>query len=415
MKALRRPELTSGLLAVAAVLAALAIANSSLRPLYDLVHHTPVALRVGALYVEKPLIAWINEGLMVFFFLLVALEIKREALAGHLASRARIALPAIAALGGMLVPAGVYWLLAAGEPGAEQGWAVPIATDTVLALAALNALGAAAPAAVKAFLTAFAIFDDLGAIVILAMLFTAHLSVASLLVAAGALAVLAWLNRRGVTRPSAYVVAGVVLWAAVLESGVHATLAGFLIGLALPLRTREGATPLASAEKGLRPWVAFGVVPVFAFFNAGVALIGAPEARALSAAVVAGTAAGLVLGKPVGIMGAAWLAVRLRAGTLPDGVRWPHVLGAALLGGIGFTMSLFFAALAFGTNEVLVLSAKVGVLSGSLVAAMLGVGLLWLHGRRGTGGSQTARRGSRAAERVDPGKAGTAVQSREAR
>ena len=382
MKGLWRPELASGLLAVGAVLAALAIANSPLRPLYDLVHHTPVALRVGALYVEKPLIAWINEGLMVFFFLLVALELKREALAGHLASRSRIALPAIAAFGGMLVPASVYWLFAAGEPGAGQGWAVPIATDTVLAIAALNALGSAVPNALKAFLTAFAIFDDLGAIAILAVLFTADLSVASLLIAAGALAVLAWLNRRGVARPSAYVVAGVVLWAAVLESGVHATLAGFLIGLALPLRTRRGATPLASAEKGLRPWVAFGVVPVFAFFNAGIAVIGAPEARALSAAVVAGTAAGLVVGKPVGIMGAAWLATRLRAGALPDGVRWPHIFGAALLGGIGFTMSLFFAALAFGANQALVLSAKVGVLSGSFIAAVLGMGFLWLEARR---------------------------------
>ena len=382
MKPLRRPELAAGLLTVGAMLAAFAIANSPLRSLYELVHHTPVALRVGTLYVEKPLILWINEGLMVFFFLLVALEIKREALAGHLASASRISLPVIAALGGMLAPAGIYWLLAAGEPGAERGWAVPIATDTVLALAALNALGAAIPGALKAFLTAFAIFDDLGAIAILAVLFTRDLSLASLAVAAVALAALAWLNRRGVARTSAYVVVGLVLWAAVLESGVHATLAGFLIGLALPLRTGDGASPLAAAESGLRPWVAFGVVPVFAFFNAGITVVGTPQLGALSVAVVMGTAAGLVLGKPLGIVGAAWLATRLGAGRLAAGVRWLHVCGAALLGGIGFTMSLFFAGLAFGANDVLVLSAKIGVLAGSLLAAVLGMGLLWLVARR---------------------------------
>jgi len=370
-------------LTVGAMLAALAMVNSPLRPLYQLVHHTPLAIRVGALLVEKPLILWINEGLMVFFFLLVALEIKREVLEGHLASRARVALPALAALGGMLVPAVIYLLFTAGDAAAARGWAIPTATDTVLALAALNVLGARVPPGARAFLLALAIFDDLGAIVILAALFTKGLSLPSLLIAAAALAALATLNRFGVTRASAYVAAGIVLWLAVLESGVHATLAGVLIGIAIPLRSEpRRSSPLRTAERALRPWVALGIVPLFAFFNAGVQLPGAASG-ALAAAVALGTALALVVGKPAGILSAGWLSVRLGLAQLPHGVRWPHLAGASLLAGIGFTMSLFFAGLAFGTRDALALSAKIGILSGSVIAAALGIAFLAFVSRGG--------------------------------
>lgn len=373
---IRQPEKLSGALTVATMLLAFAMVNSPLKSAYDLLHHTPVALHVGGWQVERPLILWINEGLMVFFFLLVALEIKREALQGHLASRAKMALPVIAAAGGMLVPAAVYLAFTWGDPDAARGWPIPTATDTVLALAALRVLGARVPAAVVAFLTALAIFDDIGAIVILAAMFTQSISLPALLAAAGAMSALALANRLGVTRLAAYVLGGIVLWVAVLASGVHATMAGFLVGLVIPLRTSTSRpSPLLAAEKGLRPWVALGIVPLFAFFNAGVRVVDlAPGV--LSAGVVAGTAAALVLGKPIGIVCAAWGAVRLGLAKLPAGARWRHVSGAALLAGIGFTMSLFFTALAFGSRAALAVSGTVGVLIGSLVAAVLGVGFL---------------------------------------
>lgn len=378
---MQQPEKVSGLLTVLAIAAALVMANSPLRGLYELVHHTPVAIRVGELQVEKPLVIWINEGLMVFFFLLVALELKREALEGHLASAAHVALPAFAAAGGMLVPAAIYLAFTWGDPVASRGWAIPTATDTVLALAALQALGARVPGSVKAFLTALAIFDDVGAIVILAALFTRDISLLSLLFAAAGVVAFAVINRLGVTRPSAYVVLGFGLWVAVLESGVHATLAGVLIGLAIPLHARgDAGSPLLAAERGLRPWVALGVVPLFAFFNSGLALpaLGAEE---LSYAVALGAAAGLALGKQAGILASAWVAVRLGVARLPAGASWMHIYGAALMAGIGFTMSLFFVGVAFGNQGPLSLSAKVGVLAGSLASAVLGAAFLALAAR----------------------------------
>lgn len=373
---LQQPEKASGPLTVTAMLVAFAMVNSPLRPAYQLVHHTPVAVRVGSLTVEKPLILWINEGLMVFFFLLVALEIKREVLEGHLDTPARVALPALAALGGMLAPAAIYLLVTWNDAAAARGWAIPSATDTVLALAALNVLGARVPPAVRTFLLALAIFDDLGAILILAVLFTKELSVASLVAAAGALLVLAALNRRGVTRTSAYVGAGIALWLAVLESGVHATLTGFLIGLAIPLRTNgQRPSPLRAAERGLRPWVALGIVPLFALFNSGVGLTDMAAGQ-WSMVVASGTALALFVGKPVGILGVSWVSVRLGVAQLPHDARWPQLAGASMLAGIGFTMSLFFAGVAFGTNDALALSAKVGVLIGSAASAAIGLAFL---------------------------------------
>ena len=375
---LQHPEKVSGALTVTAMLAAFAMVNSPFRPLYQFVHHTPVSARVGSLMLEKPLILWINEGLMVFFFLLVALEIKREVLEGHLASPTKVALPIMAALGGMIGPAAIYLLFVWGDPAAAGGWAIPSATDTVLALAALNVLGARVPVAARTFLLALAIFDDLGAIIVLAALYTKSLSVPSLIVAAGALLLLAALNRFGVTRSSVHATAGIALWLAVLESGVHATLAGFLIGLAIPLRTDgQMPSPLRAAETGLRPWVALGVVPVFAFFNSGISLLDT-LASPLSLVVVFGTALALLLGKPAGTLRFAWVSVRLRLARLPQGARWSQLAGASMLAGIGFTRSLFFAGVAFGDNDSLALSAKIGVIVGSLASAVMGIGYLAL-------------------------------------
>lgn len=375
---IRQPEKASGILTLVAMLVAFAMVNSSWRSFYDLVHHLPVALRVGDWLIERPLILWINEGLMVFFFLLVAMEIKREILQGHLASRAKVMLPVIAAVGGMVAPALIYLAVTWGNPLALRGWAIPTATDTVLALAALHVLGARVPASVKAFLTALAIFDDLGAIIIIATFFTKSVSTAAVLIAAIALLGLILMNRLGVTRISAYVLAGVALWAAVLASGVHATLAGFLIGLTIPLRgKRPQDAPLISAEKGLRPWVALCVVPVFAFFNSGVHLT-AQSMGVISVSVVWGAALALVLGKPLGILCAGWVAVRSGIAKLPTNASWGHIGGAATLAGIGFTMSLFFTGLAFGTRDALALSATVGVLTGSIISAILGLGLIAL-------------------------------------
>lgn len=370
----------SGLLTVSAMLAAFALANTSFRPLYQLVHHTPVAFQIGPYAVVKPLILWINEGLMALFFLLISLEVKREVLQGHLASARGIALPAIAALGGMLVPAIVYLIVAGRVEGAGDGWVVPTATDTVLALSALYVLGRRVPAGVKAFLTALAIFDDLAAIAILAAMFTRHLSMQSLAVAGAAGLALIALNRSHVSRTSVYALVGIVFWAAVLESGVHATLAGFLLGLAVPLRhATDESSPLVTLEHSLRPWVMLVVVPIFAFFNSGIALFD-PGSGTMSWTVVLAVAAALFVGKQSGVLAASWLAVRVGAARLPSFVSWHQIYGAAVLAGIGFTMSLFFAALAFRGSTELALSAKVGVLTGSLLSATVGIAVLALSG-----------------------------------
>jgi len=377
-----RPERTSGLLTLAAMLIAIAMANSPLKAVYDAVHHTSVGLSVGAWQIERPLILWINEGLLVFFFVLVALEIKREVLVGHLASMARATLPLAGAVGGMVVPAALYLAFNGQDAAAARGWPIPMATDTVLALAALHALGARVPGAVVAFLTATAIFDDLGAIAVLALLFSESISQPALLAAIAATLALVGLNRLGISRLSAYLLGGLALWAAVLASGIHATVAGFIIGLAVPLRTRGPVrSPLRALEQGLRPWVALVIVPVFALFNAGIRLVDLAPGT-VSVAVVVGTVAALVIGKPVGILGAAWLASRLGYAQRSPGVQWRHIAGAALLAGIGFTMSLFFAGLAFGPRAALTASATLGVLVGSLLSAGAGLAFLTLASGR---------------------------------
>lgn len=378
-----RSQHVAGLTTLAAMLLAFALANSPARDWYQLVHHFPVTVRVGTLAIDKPLILWINEGLMVFFFLLIALELKREIVEGQLSSPMAIATPGMAALGGMAAPALIYTAFNFADPLAMRGWAVPVATDTVLALTVLALLGTRVPASLKVFLTALAIFDDLGAILVIALFYTEQLATPSLVMAALGIAGLIALNVFNVTRTAAYVVAGVFLWIAVLKSGVHATLAGVAIGLAIPMRVTQNGrrhSPLREVEHQLYPWVALGVVPVFAFFNSGITLSSSTVNTLVSPGSL-GIVLGLFAGKQLGIFGATWLAVRFGVAMLPEGASWRQLYGVSMVAGIGFTMSLFIAGLAFSDPEVF-RSARLSVVIGSLLSAVGGVAVLWTTRRK---------------------------------
>jgi len=375
-------EAAGGVLLVAAAALALVWANLPIGDVYEGLLATPVEVRVGPLQLAKPLLLWINDGLMAVFFLLVGLEIKRELLAGELSTARRAALPAIAALGGMAAPAAIYATLAAGDPLALRGWAIPTATDIAFALGVLALLGPRVPGSLKIFLLGLAILDDLGAILVIAIFYTSDLSLLSLGLAGVGLVGLFALNRAGVTRLAPYVLVGLFLWVCVLKSGVHATLAGVAVGLAVPLRARDadGEAPLARLEHALHPWVAFGILPLFAFANAGVPLAGV-TAEALTGPVPLGIALGLFLGKQVGVFGASWLAIRLRVADRPQGASWAQLYGVAVLTGIGFTMSLFIGMLAFPGGDQAA-SVRVGVLSGSIVSAVAGWAILRALARR---------------------------------
>lgn len=362
-----------GAVLVAASVAALLCANSGLASAYAAFLDIPVIIQIGALKLAKPLLLWINDGLMAIFFFLVGLEIKRELLAGELSSTDRAALPAIAAIGGMAVPALVYTAINYGNARAMEGWAIPTATDIAFAVGVLALLGPRIPPALKIFLLALAIIDDLGAIVIIAIFFTEQLSLLSLGLAGGGTIALVVLNKAGVTRLSAYVLVGIFIWVCVLKSGVHATLAGVIVGLAVPHGSRaadSSSSPLDEAEAALHPWVAFCILPMFAFANAGVSLSGATWAKLLEP-VPLGIALGLFVGKQVGIFGATWLAVKVGAGRLPEGSTWQQIWGVSLLGGIGFTMSLFIGTLAFPDSGNAA-DIRIGVIAGSLISAVAG-------------------------------------------
>ena len=381
LRRLFRFEQASGLLIITAMLLGLVAANSPLSALYEAVHHAPVHVGIGPLVINEPLIQWINKGLMVFFFLLVGLEIKRELLEGHLSTPRCAALPAFAALGGMVVPAAIYAGLNWGDPVAIRGWAIPTATDIVLALGVLSLLGSRVPASLKVFLTALAIFDDIGAVLIIGLFYGEDISLTPLFVAVLALVGLALLNVFRITRSAAYVVVGLVLWVAMLEAGVEAALAGILIALAVPLRGpgSHGSSPLRETERCLHPWGVLVIVPLFAFFNAGIVIDG-DAFGSLLGPVSLGVVGGLFLGKQLGVVGAAWVAVRLGLGQLPAGVNWGQLYGAALLSGIGFTMSLFVASLAF-VDPALIASAKLSILAGSFFSAAAGLTIVYVTTR----------------------------------
>lgn len=370
-----------GVVLALAAAVALVVSNSSWNYAYQRFVQMPGELRLGEwLVLSKPLLLWVNDLWMAVFFFLVGLEIKRELLDGELASRSQALLPAGAALGGMVVPALIYAAINWGDPVALRGWAIPAATDIAFALGILILLGSRVPVALKIFLTAVAIIDDLGAILVIAFFYTEQLSLPMLLAAAVGGAVLLALNRLRVMAVGLYVVVGLVVWVCVLKSGIHATLAGVVTAFAIPLLDNrpghEGGSPLKNTEHALHPWVAFAVLPMFAFVNAGVSLQGVTPATLLQT-VPLGIAAGLVFGKAIGVFGASWLLIRFGGAALPAQASWPQFLGVCLLCGVGFTMSLFIGALAFaGQGAAYETQVKLGVLCGSLVAGLLGTAML---------------------------------------
>ncbi|HSM05675.1 MAG TPA: Na+/H+ antiporter NhaA [Longimicrobiales bacterium] len=372
-------EASGGILLLGFAVVALIWANSPWGQLYADLWHIQVTVGGGWAVIEKDLLHWVNDGLMAVFFLLVGLELKRELIMGELASPRKAALPLFAAVGGMLIPAGLYLVLNRGGVG-EPGWGIPMATDIAFALAVLAALGSRAPLALKIFLTALAIVDDLGAILVIALFYSGELSGSALGVAAMATIVLLLLNRAGFRRFLPYAVIGFVLWVAVLKSGVHATVAGVALAFTIPANTEEGEghSPLEGLEHALHPWVAYLILPVFALANAGVAFGGAAEG---GAPITNGILLGLVAGKPLGVLLFSFLAIRVGMAELPSGVTWLHILGVGFLAGIGFTMSLFIAGLAFPTAELLNAS-KVGILAASGTAAVVGT-LILLRARPG--------------------------------
>ncbi len=366
-------EAAGGIVLMAAAALALIVANSPLAEAYfDALH-----AYLGPLSVSH----WINDGLMAVFFLLVGLEIKREMLDGQLSTWPRRALPGIAAAGGMLVPALVYVAINRDNPAALSGWAIPTATDIAFALGVLSLLGSRVPGSLKVFLTALAIIDDLGAVIIIAVFYTTGLSLAYLGAAFAVIALLIVLNRMKVLTLVPYILLGVVLWVLVLKSGVHATLAGVALALTIPLKVSPGIShdldhsPLHRLEDGLHRIVPFVVIPIFGFANAGVSLAGL-SAAALVEPLTLGVAAGLVAGKLVGVFGSSALAIRLGFADLPVNAGWLHMIGVSLLCGIGFTMSLFIGLLAFASNVELQDAVKVGILAGSFIAAILGAAVL---------------------------------------
>ena len=370
-------ESAGGVVLAIAALAALVVSNSPLAAWYEALLHMPGELVIGnALVLEKTLLVWVNDLWMAVFFFLVGLEIKREFVEGELASRRQALLPLAAAVGGMAVPALVYAAVNRGDAQALQGWAIPAATDIAFAIGIVMLLGSRVPASLRVFLAAVAIIDDLGAIVVIALFYTDKLSVTALAGAGVGLAALVLLNRMKVTRVDVYAAVGLLIWVFVLKSGVHATLAGVLTAMAIPVRDADGGSPLQRIEHGLHPWVAFLILPVFGFCNAGVSLAGASPA-ALLEPVTLGIVLGLVLGKAIGVFGLSWLMLRTGQGAAPAGASTLQLFGVCVLCGIGFTMSLFIGGLAFdGLGAAYETRLKIGVLAGSLIAGLAGSAIL---------------------------------------
>lgn len=364
-------ESAGGILLVITAAIAMTIANSPLADLYQGTLHTYV--------MGMSISHWINDGLMAVFFLLIGLEVKRELLEGALKSKETAIFPAIAAVGGMLAPALVYVLFNSGDPDAIQGWAIPAATDIAFALGIMALLGKRVPVSLKVFLLALAIIDDLGVVVIIALFYTSDLSTTALAVGFAMTAALFLLNSKHVTKLTPYMIVGFILWVAVLKSGVHATLAGVVIGFAIPLKGDKGSySPLKHMEHALHPYVAFAILPVFAFANAGISLEGV-SLSSLGSALPLGIALGLLVGKPLGIFSFSWAAVKLGVAKLPEGINFKHIFAVSVLCGIGFTMSIFISSLAFGqANVEYDTYARLGILMGSTVSAILGYTFLRL-------------------------------------
>ncbi|MDY0378010.1 MAG: Na+/H+ antiporter NhaA [Desulfobacterales bacterium] len=370
-----KKESSAGITLIFVTILALLLKNSPLSQLYEEFLYTPIEIRFGALQIDKPLLLWINDGLMAVFFLLIGLEVKRELLEGHLSSLGQIALPGIAAIGGMVVPALFYIYFNQDEPLGMQGWAIPTATDIAFALGILSLLGERIPVSLKSFLLALAIIDDLGAILIIAIFYTVELSTLSIMIAAMSLVFLVIMNSLGVLKKAAYFIVGCILWVSVLKSGVHATLAGVALAFTIPLRSidKNGNqfSLSKSIEHDLHFWVAFFVLPLFAFVNAGVDLRQVSFASIVDSVPV-GIMTGLFFGKQIGVFVFSWISIKLGLAKLPDGSRWLQLYGVSVLTGIGFTMSLFVDSLAFKDDTLFQHADRLSILLGSFASGLLG-------------------------------------------
>lgn len=369
-----KTESSGGILLFLAAILAIVCANTALVTYYEMLLSTPVEVRVGALQIAKPLLLWINDGLMAVFFFLVGLELKRELIEGELSDKRNIILPGIGAIGGMLVPALVYVYFNIDNEVALSGWAIPAATDIAFALGVLTLLGSRVPVALKVFLTSLAIFDDIGAILIIAFFYTSKISIGALIVVALCIPVLTYLNKKNVVSYSPYIFIGIIMWIATLKSGVHATLAGVLLAMFIPMRSKENPefSPVKELEHDLHSVVAFFVLPVFAFANAGLNLTGVGFEQVLHPVPV-GIALGLFIGKQVGIFGLCWLAIKMGLAKLPKGMNFAALYGTAALCGIGFTMSLFIGSLAFEETGVdLMFDERLGIIVGSVLSGIVG-------------------------------------------
>lgn len=371
-----KKESSAGILLIFVTILALLLKNSALSEYYAAFLATPVEVRFSDLHIAKPLLLWINDGLMAIFFLLIGLEVKREVLEGQLSTPSQIALPGIAAIGGMVVPAAFYIYINLGDEAAMRGWAIPTATDIAFALGVLALLGKRVPLSLKIFLMALAIIDDLGAIVIIALFYTVELSTMSIVIAASALTILVIMNRLGVAKKAAYIIVGVVLWVSVLKSGVHATLAGVALAFTIPLsctnkETGKTFSMSKDMEHDLHYWVAFFILPLFAFVNAGIDLRSV-SLEQMTTGVPLGIMAGLFLGKQIGVFGFSWVAIKLGLAKLPDNSSWLQLYGISILTGIGFTMSLFVDSLAFTDGNLYQQADKLAVLIASFSAGIAG-------------------------------------------
>jgi len=370
-----KKESSAGIILIFVTILALILQNSFFTDLYSNFLHTPVEIRFGALHIAKPLLLWVNDGLMAIFFFLIGLEVKREVMEGHLSSLAQITLPGFAAVGGFLVPALVFIAFNRGDSFAMNGWAIPTATDIAFALGILSLLGKRVPVSLKIFLMALAIIDDLAAIVVIALFYTTELSMLSIGIAGASLLILFTMNRMDVAIKSAYIVVGLVLWVSVLKSGVHATLAGVALAFMIPLSSKDkhGKTfsMTKEMEHDLHNWVAFFILPLFAFVNAGVALDGI-SMEEMAGPVPLGIMLGLFVGKQVGVFGFSWVAIKMRWASLPQESNWLQLYGVSVLTGIGFTMSLFINTLAFNDTQIYDYADKLAILLGSFLSAIVG-------------------------------------------
>ena len=366
-------ESAGGILLLFSAAVAMLLANSPLSSQYNDFLNLPVSLQIGSFSINKTLIHWINDGFMAVFFVLVGMEVKKELFEGALSSYQQAIFPAIAAVGGMIVPALVYWFIAKQDPSLANGWAIPMATDIAFALGIMALLSKQVPLPLKIFLLALAIIDDLGAIVVIALFFSHELSVQALIFSGISILTLVLLNRFRVSALCAYMVVGAILWTSVLKSGVHATLAGVIIGFCIPLKGKKGEQPLHDFEHILAPWSSFVILPLFAFANAGVSFDGI-DVSMISSPLLLAIACGLIIGKPVGVFGFSYISVKLGLAKLPDGINFKQIFAVAVLCGIGFTMSMFLASLAFDADagESVNTLSRLGILLGSTVSATLG-------------------------------------------